>query len=94
MSPVSCATSLDHLITDIDIGNERIKCIKFETDQPLLIVCVYLPCDGEKDNYHTFVETIEQLQEIITTFHTTHGILIGGDFNDGNGSFRPLSRSP
>ena len=54
--------TLDHLITDIEIGNERIKCIKFETDHPLFIVCVYLPCIGEKDNYHTFVETIEQLQ--------------------------------
>ena len=45
-------------------------------------MCVCLPCSEEKDNYHTFVETIEHLQEIITKFHTTHNILIGGDFNE------------
>ena len=34
-------------------------------------MCLFT-CDGQKDNYLSFVETIEQLQEII----------IGGDFNE------------
>ena len=40
--------------------NERIKSIKLDTKQPLSFVCVYLPCNGEKESYHTFVKTIEQ----------------------------------
>ena len=63
---------IDHLVLDRDIGNERIKCIVLVTKQPILVICVYLPCDGQRDNYLSFVETVEQLQEII----------IGGDFNE------------
>ena len=62
--------------------NERIKSIKFDTKQPLSFVCVYLPCNGEKESYHTFVKTIEQLQEIVTTFQSTYDIIIGRDFNE------------
>lgn len=41
-----------------------------------------MPCNGEKDNYYSFVECIEQLQELIHTYQETHEIIIGGDFNE------------
>ena len=67
---------IDYLVSDKDIGIELL------TQHPLLVVCVYLPCSGDKDNYLSFVETIEQLQEIIDTFKDTHEIIIGEDFNE------------
>lgn len=73
---------IDHLIKDLDIGKERIKCIEICTNRPLLIICVYMPCNGEKDSYHSFVDCIEQLQEIIFSYQNTHDIIIGGDFNE------------
>ncbi|MCG8048994.1 MAG: hypothetical protein N0E48_25895, partial [Candidatus Thiodiazotropha endolucinida] len=63
---------LDHLVNDLDHGNHRIKCIELSTEKPTLIVNVYMPCNGEKDNYYSFVECIEQLQELIHSFLGTH----------------------
>ena len=51
-----------------------------------------MPCNGEKDSFHSFVDCVEQLQELILRFQSTHEILIGGDFNENalvnNGSKR------
>ncbi|MEW8548792.1 MAG: endonuclease/exonuclease/phosphatase family protein, partial [Candidatus Thiodiazotropha sp.] len=84
--------TIDHLVNDLDLGNERIKCIELYTKSPLLIVCVYMPCNGEKDSYHAYVDCIEQIHELILRFQSTHDIIIGGDFNENalekNGSKR------
>ncbi|MCG7875776.1 MAG: reverse transcriptase domain-containing protein [Candidatus Thiodiazotropha endolucinida] len=74
--------NIDHLVNELELGNERIKCIELNIKKPLLIVCVYLPCNGEKDNYHSFVDCIEQLQEIIFIYQNSYDIIIGGDFNE------------
>ena len=83
---------IDHLVNDIEFGNEHIKCIELNTKQKLLIVCVHMPCNGEKDSYHAFVDCIDQLNELILRFQNTHDIIIGGDFNENaivnNGSKR------
>ena len=71
----------DHIIS-IESDNQRIKCIELLTERPTLIICVYMPCNGESDSYHSFVECIEQLQELIYTYQGTHEIIIGGDFNE------------
>ena len=71
--------NIDHVVNDLDIGNERIKCIELNLEKPILIVNVYMPCNGDKDNFHSYVECIEQLQEIILSFQNTHDIVIGGE---------------
>ena len=38
-----------------------------------------MPCNGETDSYHSFVECIEQLQELIYTYQGTHEIIIGAN---------------
>ena len=83
---------IDHLVNDIEFGNERIECIEFNTKQKLLIVCVYMPCNGGKDRYHAFADCIDQLNELILRFQNTHDTTIGGDFIEkailNNGSKR------
>ncbi|MES9904479.1 MAG: reverse transcriptase domain-containing protein [Sedimenticola sp.] len=74
--------NINHLVTDLDLGNERIKCIEIEAQKPILIMCVYMPCRGSKDNYLDFQDCIAQIHEIIQTFQHTHRILIGGDLNE------------
>ena len=84
--------NIDHLVNDLDLGNERIKCVERDTKNTLLIVRVYVPCNGEKDSYHSSVDCVEQLQELTLRFQSTHGILIGTDFSEialvNNGSKR------
>lgn len=74
--------NIDHIVNDLDIGRERINCIEFLLQRPMLIVSVYMPCNGEKDNYYSFMECVEQLQEIIYKYRDSHDIIIGGDFNE------------
>ena len=73
---------IDHIVNSLEIGNQRIICIELLTERPTLVICVYMPCNGETDSYHSHVECIEQLQEIIYTYQGTHEIIIGGDFNE------------
>ena len=66
--------NIDYLVTDLELGNERIKCIELNTKNKMLIVCVYMPCNGEKDSYHAFVDCIDQLNEIVLRYQNTHDI--------------------
>ena len=52
-----------------------------------------MPCNGETDNYHSFVECTEQLQELTYTYQGTHDIIIGGDFNENALVKNSLKRS-
>lgn len=47
---------IDHIVNDTERGNQCIKCIELLTEKPTLIINVYMPCNGEKDNYYSFVE--------------------------------------
>ena len=61
--------NIDYLVNGLDLGNESIKCIELDTKKnPLLIVCVYMPCNGEENSFHSFVDCVEQLQELILRF--------------------------
>ena len=51
-------------MNDLDIENERIKCIELSLEKTILLVNVYMPCNGDKDSFHSFVECLEQLQEL------------------------------
>ena len=69
---------IDHLVTPISDGSNRIQCIILKrTSVNLLLISVYMPCKGQHDNF----ECVDQLGEIITKY-MDHDILIGGDFNE------------
>ena len=74
--------NIDHLVNSLENGNQQNKCIELHTERPTLIICVYMPCNSETDNYHSFVECIENSQELIYTYQGTHEIIILGDFNE------------
>ena len=73
---------IDHLITSITDGGNRIQCVELQGKQPILIISVYMPCRGLRDNIDEFEDCLSQLQEIVTKYSDTYSIIIGGDFNE------------
>jgi len=74
---------IDHLISDVAIGNERIQCIEMRgTTRKLILVSIYMPCKGAPNNINDFQECVDILFEIVQTFGTSHTIIFGGDFNE------------
>ncbi|KAK3089516.1 hypothetical protein FSP39_004221 [Pinctada imbricata] len=73
---------LDHLVTAISEGNERMQCVIISMENTsILLMSVYLPTKGQSDNYVEFAECISLLGAIIEKY-TDHIIIIAGDFNE------------
>lgn len=73
---------IDHLVTPIADGGNRIQCVELQGKTPILIISAYMPCRGLKDNFDDFEDCLSQLQEIVTKYSDTHSIILGGDFNE------------
>ncbi|MCG7868271.1 MAG: reverse transcriptase family protein, partial [Candidatus Thiodiazotropha taylori] len=73
---------IDHLITKLPDGGNRIQCIEIACKDPVMTASVYMPCKGLKDNTEEFADCLDQLNEIIQKYVSTHKIVIGGDFNE------------
>ena len=86
------ADSIDHLVTPISDGSNRIQCIILKGDiVNILLVSVYMPCRGQNDNFLEFCECIDQLGEIASKY-IDHDIVIGGDFNEDMNSTQKSRR--
>ncbi|CAC5394077.1 unnamed protein product [Mytilus coruscus] len=72
---------LDPLISPLKAGNSRIQCIELEGDPNIIIVSLYLPCKGPTNSTQELLECIDQLNECVCTYSSTHQIIIG-DFNE------------
>ena len=75
---------LDTYVKVLQEGNERIQCVELKTnsDRPILCISVYLPSKGKADSTEEFLDCIEILSEICTTFQSSHDIVIAGDLNE------------
>ena len=73
---------IDHLVTTLPDSSNRIQCIEISCKDPLIIVSVYMPCKGLRDNVEDFTDCISQLHEIYQKYSTTHTVIFGGDFNE------------
>jgi hypothetical protein len=74
---------LDQNVRALKDGGNRVQAIEIATvNSKLVLVCVYMPSKGLSDHYDDFVDTLEQLHEIIEKFQRTHKLVIGGDFNE------------
>lgn len=74
--------TIDHLITPVPDGGNRIQCAELHGQQPALLISVYMPCRGLRDNIDDFEDCVTQLQEVITKYSDSHSIILGGDFNE------------
>ncbi|MCG7879544.1 MAG: reverse transcriptase family protein [Candidatus Thiodiazotropha taylori] len=73
---------IDHLIQVKPDGGNRIQCIELKGQTPLLVISVYMPCKGLTDNVEDFNDCLDQLNEIIQKYSSTHIVVIGGDWNE------------
>lgn len=48
----------------------------------MLLISVYMPCRGLRENVDESQECLAQLREVILKYTDTHMILLGGDFNE------------
>ena len=74
--------SIDHLVTKILDGGNRIQCIEVKSQKSMLLISAYMPCRGLRDNVDEFQDCLAQLQELIEKYSDTHLIVLGGDFNE------------
>ena len=73
---------IDHLIRICHEGGNRIQCVELKGQRPMLLVSVYMPCRGINDNLEDFNDCLDQLNEIIQKYSSSHVIIIGGDWNE------------
>ena len=74
--------SIDHLVTKILDGGNRIQCIEVKAQKSMLLISAYMPCRGLRDNVEEFQDCLAQLQELIEKYSDTRLIVLGGDFNE------------
>ena len=67
--------TIDHLVRVLPDGGKRIQCVELLTQQPALVISVYMSCKGLHDNVDEFQDSLAQLQEIIQKFKSSHFIL-------------------
>ena len=58
----------------------------------MVIISVYMPCKGLKDNRDEFADCLAQLREICRNYADTHMIILGGDFNEDLNAQRESER--
>ncbi|CAC5413930.1 unnamed protein product [Mytilus coruscus] len=75
---------LDSMIRTFNDGRERIQCVEVlgKDNNNLLFISIYLPSTGSRDHYEEFIDTIDQLNEIVLKYQDTHYMIIGGDLNE------------
>ena len=50
--------NIDHLVTRLSDGGNRIQCIEVSSQDPLLLVSVYMPCRGLRENVDEFQDCL------------------------------------
>ena len=73
--------TIDDLVRVVPDRGNRIQCVELLTEQPALVISVYMPCKGLHDNVDEFLDSLAQLQEIIQKFKSSHYIRLGGYLN-------------
>ena len=56
---------ISHLVSPIPDGGNRLQGIKVAGVKPVLLLSVYMPCRGIKDNIEEFEDCLAQLDEIL-----------------------------
>ena len=74
-------------VVELPDGGNRVCVIEVQAENPLLVICAYLPSRkyvkkvSSSGDITEFMSTLDQLQEIIHAYENTHNILLCGDMN-------------
>ena len=63
--------SISHLVSPIPDGGNRLQDIEVARVKPVLLLSVYMPCRGIKDNIEESEDCLAQLDEILQKYGNT-----------------------
>ena len=73
--------SINHMITKLDDGNERLVCIQIDVEpDPIILICIYMPCRGSKRADSEFNDILDQTRSIISKYSNCKPVICG-DWN-------------
>ncbi|CAC5358564.1 unnamed protein product [Mytilus coruscus] len=72
---------LEQFIEPLPDGSNRIVGIRFNVENPIVFLCVYMPCRGNSNTLDDYQQILDELSEIIIKYSGSASIVIGGDMN-------------
>lgn len=77
-------TEINSIVKPLTDGNERMQCVELdlENGDKLLCISTYLPSRGKNTSTDEYLECLDILWEICTTYQSTHSIIVAGDLNE------------
>ncbi len=88
-------TSLYHTVQELDIESDRIIGVRVSTTDGIqvVVICVYMPCT--KETTSSYIETLQQLEDVCDEYSQIGPVVILGDFNaEVKGAKTPHPHSP
>ena len=76
--------NLDLKIKKLVHGENRMVVIEVQSVPPLCVCNIYMPSRNSKGNSRSddnFQSCLDQIEEVVNSYNSTHAILIVGDFN-------------
>ena len=82
-SAIMWKDKLHKYITSTDEGRNRLAIIIIHQNQlqPICIISAYMPSKGNKTYNSEYMETLDQIEEVLIKYGNTHHILLCGDMN-------------
>ena len=66
---------------ELSTGNNRIIAIEIKSPMNICLICVYMPTNNSGDSYLEYMECLDIVSSLLSTYSATHRIIIAGDFN-------------
>lgn len=70
---------LEQFIEPLPDGSNRIIGIRLNVENPIVFLCVYMPCRGNSNTLDDYQQILDELSEIIAKYSSSASIVIGGD---------------
>ena len=55
--------------------------IEIKSPMNICLICVYMPTNNSGDSYLEYMECLDIVNSLLSTYSATHRIIIAGDFN-------------
>ena len=78
---VAWKRELSPSIQELSTGNNRIIAIEIKSPMNICLICVYMPTNNSGDSYLDYMECLDIVSSLLSTYSATHRIIIAGDFN-------------
>ena len=78
---VAWKRELSPSVQELSTGNNRIIAIEIKLPMNICLICVYMSTNNSGDSYLEYMECLDIVNSLLSTYFATHRIIIAGDFN-------------